>query len=79
MIGSEDDTLLLRGDFNCVENIETNTITTGDHEGYGNAHGPRLKAVLNTMGLTDAHTLVNGQTRSGFTRLSGTVHTAAPA
>ena len=76
MIGCRYDTLV-GGDFNCVENVETDTRKAEDEEGYGNAHGPKLRSAINEMemGLIDAYNLVNGNAREGFTRLSGTIHT----
>eukprot|EP00967_Tisochrysis_lutea_P031569 scaffold37240_cov39-Tisochrysis_lutea.AAC.1 len=63
------------GDFNCVEDVELDTRAKMGRSTYGNTHGPKLRAAINTMGYVDAHRLVNGPTQSGFTRLSGSIHT----
>ena len=42
---------------------------------YITAHGLKQKTAMNGLGLTNAYNLVNGRVRTGFTRLSGTVHT----
>ena len=50
---------ILAGDFNCVENINRDTRSTGGAAPYANLGGRALTRALATHGLTDIHVLVD--------------------